>query len=131
MFTAFFPASTVLPALLTLFRPPPEQEPVGYQFLAPIDRFMAHHRYAIVAGTLLVALAGTPLLRHLHFDFNPLHLRSPKVESVATLMDLMKDPNTDTNTIDGLAPSLAVTPPPLARGRQGPEPRAFHSPGSG
>jgi hypothetical protein len=92
MFIAFFAAITVLPALLTLLQPPAEQEPVGYKFLAPVDRFMANHRYAIVAGTLAVALAGTPLLRHLHFDFNPLNLRSSKVESVATLLDLMKDP---------------------------------------
>ena len=121
MFIAFFAAITVLPALLTLLKPPPEQEAVGYQFLAPVDRFMANHRYAIVAGTLLVALAGTPLLRHLHFDFNPLDLRSPKVESVATLLDLMKDPNTDTNTIDVLAPSLADAPPLMARLQQLPE----------
>ena len=121
MFIAFFAAITILPAVLTLLRPPPEQEPVGYQFLAPADRFMAKHRYAIVIGTLLVALAGTPLLRHLHFDFNPLNLRSPKVESVATLLDLMKDPNTDTNTIDVLAPSLAEAPPLIARLQQLPE----------
>jgi hopanoid biosynthesis associated RND transporter like protein HpnN len=121
MFIAFFAAITILPALLTLLRPPPEQEPVGYRFLAPADRFMANHRYAIVACTLLVALAGTPLLRHLHFDFNPLNLRSSKVESVATLLDLMKDPNTDTNTIDVLAPSLAEAPPIMARLQQLPE----------
>src|SRR6202022_4728970 len=90
MFIAFFAAITILPALLTLMRPPPEQEPVGYQFLAPADRFMTKHRYAIVIGTLLVASAGTPLLRHLHFDFNPLNLRSPKVEPVAPLLVLMK-----------------------------------------
>ena len=121
MFIAFFSAITILPALLTLMRPPPEQEAVGYQFLAPVDRFMANHRYAIVAGTLLVALAGTPLLRHLHFDFNPLNLRSSKVESVATILDLMKDPNTDTNTIDVLAPSLAQVPPLMARLQDLPE----------
>src|SRR5450631_1480077 len=121
MFIAFFAAITVLPALLTLFRPPPEQEAVGYKFLAPVDRFMANHRYAIVAGTLLVALAGAPLLRHLHFDFNPLNLRSPKVESVATLLDLMRDPNTDTNTIDVLAPSLADAPPIMERLKHLPE----------
>jgi hopanoid biosynthesis associated RND transporter like protein HpnN len=121
MFIAFLTAITVLPALLTLLRPPPEQEPVGYQFLAPIDRFTANHRYAIVAGTLLVALAGTLLLRHLHFDFNPLNLRSPKVESVSTLLDLMKDPNTDTNTIDVLAPSLAKALPLMARLKHLPE----------
>jgi uncharacterized protein len=121
MFIAFFAAITVLPALLTLLQPPPEQDAVGYQFLAPVDRFMANHRYVIVAGTLLVALAGTPLLRHLHFDFNPLNLRSSKVESVATLMDLMRDPNTNTNTIEVLAPSLAEAPPLMERLKQLPE----------
>jgi hopanoid biosynthesis associated RND transporter like protein HpnN len=121
MFIAFFAAITILPALLTLLRPPPEQEPVGYQFLAPADRFMTRHRYAIVIGTLLMAVAGAPLLRHLHFDFNPLNLRSSKVESVATLLDLMKDPNTSPNTIDVLAPSLADAPPLMARLQQLPE----------
>ncbi len=106
MFIAFFASITVLPALLAIFRPPAEAEPVGYLFLAPADEFMARHRYAIVIGTLGVALAGTPLLAHLRFDFNPINLRSPKVESVATLLDLMKDPATDTNTIDVLAPSV-------------------------
>jgi uncharacterized protein len=106
MFIAFFTSITVLPALLAIFKPPAEAEPVGYQFLAPVDEFMARHRYAIVIGTLGVALAGTPLLAHLHFDFNPINLRSPNVESVATLLDLMKDPATDTNTIDVLAPSI-------------------------
>jgi uncharacterized protein len=121
MFIAFFAAITVLPALLSLFRPPPEQEPVGYLFLAPVDRFMADHRYAIVSITLLVALAGTPLLRHLRFDFNPLNLRSSKVESVATLLDLMNDPSTDTNTVDILAPNLSAIPPLVARLEKLPE----------
>jgi hopanoid biosynthesis associated RND transporter like protein HpnN len=107
MFIAFFAAITVLPALLAVMRPPAEEEPVGYKFLAPVDDFMARHRYAIVISTLAVALAGTPLLRHLHFDFNPLNLRSDKVESVSTLLDLMKDPSTDTSTIEVLAPSAA------------------------
>lgn len=121
MFIAFFTAITFLPALLTLLQPPPEEEPVGYLFLAPVDQFLADHRYAIVAITLLVALAGTPLLAHLRFDFNPLNLRSSKVESVATLLDLMHDPSTDTNTIDVLAPSLAAAPPIMERLRQLPE----------
>lgn len=121
MFIAFFAAITVLPALLTLLRPPPEQESVGYLFLAPVDRFMANHRYAIVIGTLAVALAGTPLLRYVHFDFNPLNLRSNKVESVSTILDLQKDPNTDTNTIDVLAPDLAAAPALMARLKQLPE----------
>ncbi len=51
-------------------------------------------------------LPGSPASRSLRFDFNPLDLRSPKVESVSTLFDLMKDPQTSPNTIDVLAPSL-------------------------
>jgi len=41
------------------------------------------------------------------FDSNPLDLRSRKVESVATLFDLMKNPLTSPNTIDVPALSLA------------------------
>jgi len=106
MIIAFLTSVTVLPALLTILQPPAEREPIGYKFLAPVDQFLSDHRYAIVIGTLAVALAGTPLLRYLHFDFNPLNLRSPKVESVATILDLQKDPQTNTSTIDVLAPNL-------------------------
>ena len=43
----------------------------------------------------------------LRFDSNPLDLRSPKVESVSTLFDLMKNPQTSPNTID--VPALSLT----------------------
>jgi len=59
----------------------------------------------ITAG--VVAAGSVLLLTQLRFDFNPLHLRSPKVESVATLLDLMRDPATTTSTIDVLTPSVA------------------------
>lgn len=121
MFIAFFTSITVLPALLALLRPPPEDEPVGYHFLAPVDRFMAKHRYAIVITTLIVAFAGTPLLRHLHFDFNPLNLRSKKVESVSTLLDLYKEPWTGMNSIEILSPSLDAAQALAARIRELPE----------
>jgi hopanoid biosynthesis associated RND transporter like protein HpnN len=99
-----------------MFRPPAEKEPLGYKFLAPVDAFLARHRYAVVICTLAVALGGTPLLRNLRFDFNPLNLRSDKVESVATVLDLMKDPNTDgINTINVLAPSIDKVGPLVAR----------------
>jgi hopanoid biosynthesis associated RND transporter like protein HpnN len=121
MFIAFFAAITLLPALLSLLRPPPEQEPVGYLFLAPVNRFLIAHRRAIVSITILAALAGTPLLRHLRFDFNPLNLRNPKVESVATFFDLMNDPNTGASSVDILAPSLSAVPPLAARLEKLPE----------
>ena len=49
---------------------------------------------------------GCRLFRYLSFDFNPLNLRSAKVESVATLLELMQDPATTPIAINVLAPSL-------------------------
>lgn len=105
MLVAFTSSITVLPALLRLLNPPGEMEPVGYAFLAPVDRFLEKYRIPIVAGTLGVALAGLPLLYHMRFDFNPMHLRNPKAESIATFLDLRKDPNTGASAIDVLTRS--------------------------
>jgi hopanoid biosynthesis associated RND transporter like protein HpnN len=107
MLVAFLSSITVLPALLSLINPPGEDEPVGYAFLAPVDYFLEKHRVIIVVGTLLVAAAGLPLLYFLHFDFNPMHLRNPDVESIATFLDLRKDPNTGANAINVMTHSEA------------------------
>jgi uncharacterized protein len=107
MLVAFLSSITVLPALLSLINPPGEDEPVGYAFLAPLDRFLEDHRVIIVGGTLLVAVAGLPLLYFLHFDFNPMHLRNPNVESISTFLDLRKDPNTGANAINVMTNSEA------------------------
>jgi uncharacterized protein len=100
MLVAFLSSITVLPAMLKLLNPPGEKEAVGYAFLAPVDHFLEKHRVVIIVGTLLVAVAGLPLLYFLRFDFNPINLRSPKVESIATFLDLRKDPNTGANAIN-------------------------------
>jgi uncharacterized protein len=107
MLVAFITSITVLPAMLRLLNPPGESEPVGYAFLAPVDHFLEKHRLPIIVGTLLVAVAGLPLLYFLRFDFNPINLRSPKVESIATFLDLRKDPNTGANAINVMTNSDA------------------------
>jgi uncharacterized protein len=107
MLIAFTSSLTVLPALLKLLNPPGEKEPVGYAFLAPLDTFLERHRVPIVVGTLLVAAAGMPLLYFLKFDFNPMNLRNPNAESIATFLDLRKDPNTGANAINVMTNSEA------------------------
>jgi uncharacterized protein len=107
MLVAFLSSITVLPAMLSLLNPPGEKEPVGYAFMAPVDHFLEKHRVIIIVGTLLVAIAGLPLLYWLRFDFNPINLRSPKVESIATFLDLRKDPNTGANAINVMTNSEA------------------------
>jgi hopanoid biosynthesis associated RND transporter like protein HpnN len=105
MIIAFATSVTLIPALLMVWRPAGEPEELGYRALAPVDRFMERHRVAIIAGTGLVVAAGLPLLYWLQFDFNPLHLRNPNVESVATFLDLRRDPTLGASSIYVLAPS--------------------------
>jgi len=107
MLVAFFSSITVLPSLLSLLNPPGEKEPLGYAFLAPVDHFLEKHRVIIVVGTLLIAVAGLPLLYFLRFDFNPINLRNPNVESIATFLDLRRDPNTGANAINVMTRSEA------------------------
>jgi uncharacterized protein len=106
MIVAFVISITLLPALLVSLKPPPEPETVGYRRLAPVDRFMARHRIPILVLAAFAIAAGLPLFRELNFDFNPLNLRSAKVESVATLLDLVKDPETTPNVINVLMPDV-------------------------
>ncbi|MGH6712104.1 MAG: MMPL family transporter [Bradyrhizobium sp.] len=107
MLVAFITSITTLPALLTLLNPPGESEPVGYAFLAPVDDFLERHRVIIIVGTILIAVAGLPLLYFMKFDFNPINLRNAKVESIATFLDLRKDPNTGANAINVMTNSEA------------------------
>jgi len=99
---------TVLPALLVLIRPRGERRPVGFHRLAAVDRFLLERRRLVGLLALGVALFGIALVPRLTFDFNPLNLKDPRTESVSTLFDLMKDPNTTPNTIDILVPSEAA-----------------------
>ena len=107
MLIAFLTSITVLPALLKMLNPPGEKEPVGYAFLAPVDDFLEKHRVIIIVGTLLIAVAGLPLLYFMKFDFNPINLRNSQVELIATFLDLRKDPNTGANAINVMTNSEA------------------------
>jgi hopanoid biosynthesis associated RND transporter like protein HpnN len=107
MIIAFLTTITLLPALLSTLKPHGEPAPVGWKALAPVDHFLDRRRNWIVGGTLAAVILGLPLLRGLSFDFNPLDLRSKETESVSTLLDLMRDPDTSPNTIDVLEPDLA------------------------
>jgi uncharacterized protein len=108
MIIAYLGSITVLPALLYGLNPPGEAEGLGFAALAPVDDFLEKHRIAIVTATLGIAIAGLPLLFNLRFDFNPMNLRSSKVESIATYLDLRRDPTLGANAINLLTPSTAA-----------------------
>ena len=104
---AFATTVTLLPALLTVLKPAGEAAPIGYAALAPLDRFLEKQRKWVVGTTLAATILGLPLLTGLRFDFNPLNLRAQDAESISTLLDLMRDPDTSPNTLDILATNLA------------------------
>ena len=108
MLIAFATSVTLLPALLSRLKPPAEPAPLGYAALAPVDSYLERKRTPILIGTALLVIAGLPLLHWLRFDFNPMDLRSPKVESVATYLALKNDPHSGVNDIQVLEPTLAA-----------------------
>jgi len=110
MIVAYLFSLTLLPALIAVFRPKGEKVAVETKWLVGVDPWIIQNRKPILIGVGLVTLAGMPLLWSLPFDSNPMHLRSPKVESIATYLDLIKNPETSPNVIDVLAPNVAAIP---------------------
>jgi hopanoid biosynthesis associated RND transporter like protein HpnN len=108
MIITFALSLTCLPAMLALLKPGAETEEIGWAWLAPLDDFIARKHRQILRDASVLSVAGIGLLFFLHFDFNPLDLRSPKTESVGTALDLMQNPETSPNTIDLLTPDHAT-----------------------
>jgi hypothetical protein len=106
MLIAFICSIIFVPAMLAALRPSQELAPIGFSSLAPLDDFLQRHRIAVIAGTITVVLAGTPLLSRLPFDFNPINLQSPNAPSVKTYRELQGNPQTSGDDAEVLAASL-------------------------
>ncbi|WP_454766211.1 hopanoid transporter HpnN [Cupriavidus campinensis] len=121
MFVAYATTFTLLPALIRVLRPKGETEVPGFAWLAPADAFFERHRKGVLVGVLLVIFGGAPLLPHLRFDFDPLHLKDPESESMSTLLALKDAPQAGTDDVKVLAPSLASAQQTAAKLRALPE----------
>ncbi len=96
----------LLPAGLTLLRPRGEPEPIGFRRAAVLDQFLLRRRFWVIGAAALLAAMGIALFPRINFDFDPLNLKNPHSESVATARDLMQDPMTNPYTAEILAPSV-------------------------
>jgi hypothetical protein len=106
MIVAFALSIVLLPALLVLLRfPSARTAEVGIAMLAPVDRFVSRHRFAVLALALVAAIGSIALLPLVRFDFDPLNLKSPEAESMTTLRALAADPDRTPYAINVLAPS--------------------------
>lgn len=99
---------TLLPALIALTGAPGAAElPAGAR-LTTVDNYICGHRRTILGTAAVAAVICAALLPWLRFDFNPMHLRNSKAESVATLDDLTRDPDRSPDTLEVIRPNLAA-----------------------
>jgi uncharacterized protein len=108
MFLAVMLSLTLLPALIALTRPPGCLRVGAGARLTRLEDYILRHRRKVVGTGVVAAVICAILLPLLHFDFNPMHLRNSGVESVSTLSDLMKDPDSSPNTLEVIRPNLAA-----------------------
>ncbi|MBI1209851.1 MAG: MMPL family transporter [Alphaproteobacteria bacterium] len=105
MLLTFVLSLTLLPALITLMPPSPSKAEIGVKAAAPLNAFLLRHARSLMIVATVAGVAAGALLPFLRFDFNLLNLRSRKVESISTLLDLSRDPDFSPNTMDVVAPS--------------------------
>jgi len=110
MFIALIANLTVLPALLTLMplKSGRAAQPGANRFDTAINR----RGKLVVAIALALGIGAAGMLPSARFDFNPVSLKDPTTESVATFLELMNDSDTAPYTIQ------VLTPNPLAAKEQ-------------
>jgi hypothetical protein len=106
---------TLLPALIVLLRPSPAPAGPPPRQVTWLDEVILGSRRRILAGAVGAAVVCAALLPLLRFDFNPIHLRDPKTESVSTMLALMDDPDDTPQTLEAVRPSLAAAEALAAR----------------
>lgn len=97
---------TILPALLTLLGVPSAAPSPLFGTTGQTARFVARRHRALAFGAVAALLGAAALLPLLRFDFDPLNLRDPSTESVATFKALLASPDFAPYAIEILAPSL-------------------------
>jgi uncharacterized protein len=107
IFAALALTITLLPALIALTRAPGAPERPTSTHLENLDNSILDHSKVVVGISVTAAIICLGLLPALRFDFNPMHLRNAKAESVATLYDLTRDPDRSPDTLEVIRPNLA------------------------
>jgi len=93
VFISLLATLSVLPALITVMPPRVKPREAGATVGMPqsLVTFPSRHRRAVLLVTLLAAVAAAATLPAVSFDRNPLNLRDPSMESVATYRELIAE----------------------------------------
>lgn len=106
MFIAFLGNVTLLPALLTLFPMHPVPRATTPPLPGHLTFSISRYRRPILIASVLALGYTSYLLPQARFDFNPLHLKDPSTEAVATFQELLEDPHMSPYTIHILTDDL-------------------------
>jgi uncharacterized protein len=112
---------TLLPALIVLLRPAAAAAVPPPVRISRLDAAIVGARGRVLAVSIGAAVVCAALLPLLRFDFNPIHLRNAKTESVATFFDLLRDPDFAPDTLEVVRPNLAAAQALAARAVRLPE----------
>ncbi|MDA1064850.1 MAG: MMPL family transporter, partial [Proteobacteria bacterium] len=107
MFIALVANLTVLPALLALLPPQPRHRAVEKS--DPwLVRAVRRNGRLVIGTAMSLAVVAAFAATQARFDFDPLALRDPDTESVATLFDLMADEQESRYKVEVLVENLTV-----------------------
>ena len=111
MFVALFANMTVLPALLTVMpslagRGVDEAPVIASAGALAVQTFIQNHSRTVILAALIAGVSAVLVLPRAAFDFDPMNLRDPDTESVATVLDLMADNRTNPYSVTVLANNL-------------------------
>lgn len=107
MVAAVLSTLTLLPALLTVWRPRAKKVQLVLEqedLLSRLLHWPAGRAHVVLAVGALALLAGLLLAPRVTFDPDPLNLRDPRSESVATFRRLQSNPDVPTITLSALTP---------------------------
>jgi len=106
MFIALAANMTVLPALLSLMPGHVAALNKSADGTRALGFSLTRHRRTLIWVTFVVSIAAAAIAPRARFDFDPVNLKDPRTESVATFKDLVSNPDTTPYTIDILADNL-------------------------
>ncbi|MDH3660500.1 MAG: MMPL family transporter, partial [Alphaproteobacteria bacterium] len=104
MAVAWMASLVLLPALLNLM--PIKTDDRASKAPVAVAAWTERYASSILGLTVIAAVSSVPMLPRVTFDFNPLNLKDPTSESVATFLELERNPDTATNVISVLAADL-------------------------
>ena len=110
MYISLVTTLTLLPALMRIFPVPAPllEDHFRSPLLGNLGRGISRHLYWVRAGILIVALIAVFFAFRVEFDSNPLNLRDPDTESVATFLELLDDTRTSPLTLTVLTENRAT-----------------------